>query len=86
MRSQANITVTPRGISVRFSSHNFYAIVKRWKITFPQAQFNTKHKVWELPAANIEQVKQFCDEHFWHIKVNSAPQTSQESRQSSLFN
>ncbi len=68
MASGANINVG-QTISVRFSSRSFNPIVKRWKDKFPQAEFRGKPKYWEIPVANFEDVKEFCEKHFFEVKV-----------------
>jgi hypothetical protein len=46
-------------------------ILSRWPSTFPQSEWNETYRAWELPVANFEDVKLFCDKMFGKVSVQS---------------
>ena len=74
--SRAKIYVINSSLFVRFekvgSRSKFDLIRVRWQTTFPQSFWNEQHHAWELPAANLNDVKIFCEKMFWQVKVEAS--------------
>ena len=73
MRSQARIQVNHKSLFVHFEKvgrkSHFERILNRWLVVFPQAQWSNMYRAWELPVANFEEVKSFCDKMFGTVIV-----------------
>jgi hypothetical protein len=73
MKSQAYIKVNDQTLCVRFENvgrkAHFDKILGRWRSMFPQSEWNVMHQAWELPIANFEDVKLFCDKMFGKVSV-----------------
>jgi len=71
--SKAKIWVANDSLFVRFekvgSKSKFDLIRVRWQTAFPQSFWNEHYHAWELPIANLNDVKTFCEKMFWQVKV-----------------
>lgn len=73
MKSQACIKISPTSLFVHFENvgrkGHFEKILDRWQTVFPQSQWSNAYRAWELPVANFEDVKLFCDKMFGKVIV-----------------
>lgn len=87
--SKAKIWVTDNSLFVRFekigSKSRFDLIRNRWQAAFPQSSWNEQLRAWELPVANMDDVKSFCEKMFWQVKVETSPPAEKHLQQPSLF-
>lgn len=75
MKSKAYIRLNDKTLLVRFEGvgrkGHFDKILNRWRSEFPQAEWNNTYQAWELPVANFEDVKLFCDKMFGKVLIES---------------
>lgn len=87
--SKAKIWVTDNSLFVRFekvgSKSTFDLIRVRWQTIFPQSSWNDELRAWELPIANLSDVKHFCEKMFWQVKVETSASVSKHPQQLSLL-
>ncbi|MCB0173130.1 MAG: hypothetical protein KDJ52_26005 [Anaerolineae bacterium] len=73
MKSQARIKISSKSLFVHFEKvgrkAHFEKILNRWLVVFPQSQWSDTYRAWELPVANFEDVKLFCDKMFGKVIV-----------------
>jgi hypothetical protein len=88
LRSHARIRVSNQSLLVRFEKvgpkDKFTQICHRWQTAFPQSIWNDEFKGWELPSANFDDVKQFCEKMFWKVTIEPLKPLSKSSQQMSL--
>jgi hypothetical protein len=41
-------------------------------MAFPQSSWNEYYRAWELPVANLNDVKTFCEKMFWQVRVEAS--------------
>ncbi|MBI1878237.1 MAG: hypothetical protein HYR94_08430 [Chloroflexi bacterium] len=73
MKSKAYIKINDKSLFVHFErvghKAHFDTILSRWRLVFPQSEWNGMYQAWELPIANFEDVKIFCDKMFGVVSV-----------------
>jgi hypothetical protein len=74
--NKAKIWIVNNSLLVRFekigSKSRFDLIRVRWQMAFPQSSWNEYYRAWELPVANLNDVKTFCEKMFWQVRVEAS--------------
>ncbi len=87
-KSEAKIRVSDQSLLVHFEKvgrrAKFEQICQRWQMVFPQSVWSEKYRAWELPIANFDDVKHFCDKMFWRVRVESLESSIEYHQQLSL--
>lgn len=80
--SRAKIRIVRNSLLVHFEKvgpkEKFNLIRNHWQVTFPQSYWNEQYRAWELPLANFDDVKKYCQKMFWQVKIEKLPSVSRQ--------